>query len=67
MHAIPSNQDASNVYEQAKEEVKHQNILAIISFPLVGLIYVFNVLRFFWADLLYGIAIGIGIPSLIFG
>jgi hypothetical protein len=67
MHSIPSNQDASNVYEQAKEEVKHQNILAIISFPLVGLIYVFNVLRFFWADLLYGIAIGIGIPSLIFG
>jgi len=67
MHAIPSNQDASNVYEQAKEEVKHHNILAIISFPLVGLIYVFNVLRFFWADLLYGIAIGIGIPSLIFG
>jgi hypothetical protein len=67
MHAIPSNQDANNVFQQAKQEIKHMNILAILSFPLVGLIYVFNVLRFFWADLFYGIGIGIGIPSLIFG
>lgn len=67
MHAIPSNQDANNVYEQAKVELKKMNPLAIISFPLVGLIYVFNVLRMFWADLFYGIAIGVGIPSLIFG
>ena len=67
MHAIPSNQDANNVFEQAKENIKHKNILAILSFPLVGLIYVFNILRFFWADLIYGVAIGIGIPSLIFG
>ena len=67
MHAIPSNQDANNVFEQAKENIKHKNILAILSFPLVGLIYVFNILRFFLADLIYGVAIGIGIPSLIFG
>ncbi len=67
MHAIPSNQDADNVFEQAKEQLKQKNILAILSFPLIGLIYVFNVLRFFWADLIYGVAIGIGIPSLIFG
>ncbi len=66
MHAIPSNQDANNVYEQAKENVKHFNVLAILSFPIVGLIYLFNILRFIWADLLYGIAIGIGIPSLLF-
>jgi Putative zincin peptidase len=66
MHAIPSNQDANNVFQQAKEKIKHKNILAILSFPLVGLIYLFNFLRFFWADLIYGVAIGIGIPSLIF-
>jgi hypothetical protein len=66
MHAIPSNQDANNVYEQAKTEVKKANILAIISFPLVGFIYVFNVLRVIWADLFYGIAIGVWLPSLIF-
>jgi Putative zincin peptidase len=67
MHAIPSNQDASNVYELAKEKIKNKNILALVSFPLVGLIYIFNVLRMVWADLFYGVAIGIGIPSLIFG
>ncbi len=66
MHAIPSNQDANNVFNQAKEKVKEKNILAILSFPLVGLIYIFNILRFFWADLIYGVGIGIGIPSLIF-
>jgi len=53
------------VYQQAKENIKHKNILAILSFPLVGPIYLFNILRFFWADLIYGVAIGI--PSLIFG
>lgn len=67
MHAIPSNQDANNIYQQAREKVKERNILALISFPLVGIIYVFNLLRFFWADVIYGVAIGIGIPSLIFG
>jgi hypothetical protein len=67
MHAIPSNQDASNIFEQAKEKAKEMNPLAILSFPLVAIIYVFNVLRFIWADLIYGVAIGIGIPSLIFG
>jgi hypothetical protein len=67
MHAIPSNQDANNVYDQAKEKIKDKNILAIVSFPIIGLIYVFNVMRFLWADVIYGVAIGIGIPSLIFG
>lgn len=66
MHAIPSNQDANVLVEQAKEKAKQFNLLAILSFPIVGLIYVFNVLRFIWADLIYGVAIGIGIPSLIF-
>jgi hypothetical protein len=67
MHAIPSNQDANNVFQQAKENIKNRNLLAIISFPLVGLIYVFNLLRFFWADVIFGVAVGVGIPSLIFG
>lgn len=67
MHAIPSNQDAKNVYDQAKESIKQKNILAIVSFPIIGLIYVFNILRIVWADVIYGVAIGIGIPSLLFG
>jgi hypothetical protein len=67
MHAVPSNEDANNIFEQAKTEVKSLNPLAIISFPLVALIYIFNVLRFIWADLAYGIGIGIGLPSLLYG
>lgn len=67
MHAIPSNQDANNVFEQAKTHAKKGNALALLSFPIVGLIYVFNILRIFWADLIYGAAIGIGIPALVFG
>lgn len=67
MHAIPSNQDAENVYVQAKEKVKEWNVLALLSFPVIGLIYLFNILRMFWADLIYGVAIGIGVPSLLFG
>ena len=67
MHAIPSNEDANNVWDQAKREVKSLSPLAILSFPLVILIYVFNVLRIVWADLVYGIGVGIGIPSLIYG
>lgn len=66
MHAIPSNQDANCIFDQAKKEVKKWNPLAIVSFPIVVLIYIFNFARFFWADLIYGVGIGIGIPSLIF-
>lgn len=66
MHAIPSNQDANNLIEQAKEKAKSGNLLAIISFPLIALVYVLNFLSFVWADLIYGAAIGIGIPSLFF-
>ncbi len=66
MHAIPSNEDANHIFEQAKVYAKNMNLLAIISFPLVGFIYIFNLLRFFWADAIYGVLLGIGLPSLIF-
>ena len=67
MHAIPSNQDANNIFEQARDHAKKGNLLAIFSFPIVLLIFIFNLARFFWADVIYGVAIGIGVPSLIFG
>jgi hypothetical protein len=41
--------------------------LAILSFPIVVVIYIVNILSFFWVDYLYGIGIGLGLPSLIFG
>ncbi len=66
MHAFPSNQDASNLLEHAKSEAKKKNPLAIVSFPLVGLIFVANVLRVFWLDYAYGLFIGLFLPEYVF-
>ena len=66
MHAFPSNQDASIIWKQAKKAASDYNPLAVISFPLVILIYVANLLSFFWFDYLYGLALGIGLPALVF-
>ncbi|MEO8587748.1 MAG: metalloprotease family protein [Flavobacteriales bacterium] len=63
MHAIPSNQDANNLFDEAKVRARKLDPLALVSMPLVLLIYIFNVARFFWADLLYGVAIGVWLPS----
>lgn len=66
MHAIPSNQDARNVFDQAKLAIKKGNPLAIISFPIIAAIFVFNLLRFFWADLIYASTLAFGVPALLF-
>jgi hypothetical protein len=66
MHAFPSTQDANNLWKAAKIAAKKKNALAIISFPLVVLIYIANILSVIWFDAIYGIAIGLGLPELIF-
>ena len=66
MHAIPSTGDARGLWIQAQKAAKNFNPLAILSLPLVGIIYVANVGRFFWLDLIYGFAIGLGLPELVF-
>ncbi len=66
MHAFPSIGDASSLMVQAKKEVSSLNPLAIISYPLVWVIFLANVLRVFWLDYLYGVGIGLGLPALIF-
>jgi len=50
----------------ARQALRSLNPLAILSVPLVGLIYAANILSFFWLDYLYGLAIGLWLPSLIF-
>jgi hypothetical protein len=66
MHAIPSNHDATNLFSNAKKAAKSLNPLALLSFPLVVVIVIANVSRFFWGDLLYGMLLGIGVPQIIF-
>jgi hypothetical protein len=65
MHAFPSTQDAKVLWQQANEAAGHSNPLALLSFPLVIVIYIANLLRFFWLDYLYGIGLGFVLPELI--
>ena len=65
MHAFPSTQDARGLWIQAREAAKTGSVLAVISFPIAALIYVANILSFFWFDAIYGIALGLGLPELI--
>ncbi|MCL1920721.1 MAG: metalloprotease family protein [Kiritimatiellaeota bacterium] len=66
MHAFPSMQDASNLWQAAKVAARRGNLLAIVSFPLVILIYLANCGRFFWFDYGYGLMLGWGLPWLLF-
>ncbi len=65
MHAFPSTGDANNIWVAAKEAARRGNVLAILSFPLVVIIYAANIGRFFWLDYAYGAAIGLGLPELL--
>jgi hypothetical protein len=67
MHAFPSTQDASNLSEQAKKAVAAKNKAAYLAYPVVGLIYLANLLSVIWFDALYGFFIGIILPSWILG
>lgn len=66
MHAFPSSQDLMNVWHMAPAKAKSGNVLAILSFPLVAVLYVLNLLRVVWADLGYGVAVGILGPLALF-
>ena len=66
MHAFPSTQDLKEIWRMMPGEAKKFNSLAIVSYPIVGIVFVLNLARFFWADLGYGIAIGILAPLAIF-
>jgi hypothetical protein len=65
MHAFPSNQDASILWNEAGQAARNGNLLAVISFPLVILVYVANIGRIFWLDTIYGVALGCGLPMLL--
>jgi hypothetical protein len=65
MHAFPSTQDANILWTEALKLVKKGNVLAILSMPLVVLIFIANIARFIWFDAIYGFAIGVLIPMAI--
>src|SRR5215813_14206346 len=66
MHAFPSTTDLSHLWEAAPERARKGNLLAILSLPLAGILVVLNYARVVWADLGYGIAVGVLGPIAIF-
>ena len=57
-HSFPSNQDASNVLDASKQILKGGgNFIHYLSFPFVWLIAIANLLRFFWIDFIWAIAL----------
>jgi Putative zincin peptidase len=66
MHAFPSTGDLQNLWAEAPAEAKRGNLLAIVSYPLIGVLYIANYARVVWADLGYAILIGILLPLAIF-
>ena len=65
MHAFPSMGDAMVLWSEAKSAAARGNVLAILSFPLIGVILLANIGSIVWLDLLYGFAIGLGVPELV--
>jgi len=66
MNAFPSIQDGRNLFRQARQALRSFNALAILSMPLVGLLFLANVLSVFWFDYAYGLALALWLPKLIF-
>ena len=66
MHAFPSTEDLKGLWGVMGKSAKSGNVLAISSYPLVGLLYVANFARMFWADLGYGIIVGVLMPLALF-
>jgi hypothetical protein len=66
MHAFPSPADLQGIWRLAPAAARRGNLLAILSFPIIAVLYVLNYARVIWADLGYGIAVGILGPLALF-
>jgi len=64
MHAFPSTGDAKSILKTIKE-AETPIWIKIVGYPIIGLIYIGSLGGFFWLDLLYGIAVAVGLPNLL--
>ena len=66
MHSFPSTGDAKALWDAIWGP--RSSILAkLVGMPLVGVIYLGALASMFWADVIYGVAIAIGIPMILLG
>jgi hypothetical protein len=66
MHAFPSIGDGTVLWKHAVRGAKALNPLAILSMPLVLVIVAANIGSIFWLDAMYGLALGLGVPEILF-
>jgi hypothetical protein len=64
MHAIPSTGDAKSLWQSVKGTGVSSGVRVAVA-PIVGIIYLTALGRVFWLDLIYGIAVAIGLPTLL--
>jgi Putative zincin peptidase len=62
MHAIPSTGDAKSMWQSVKGVSPVKRLLVM---PIVGIIYLATIGRFFWLDLFYGVGVAVGLPTLV--
>lgn len=56
MHALPSRGDAINLWKASKENWRH-NYIAMLGFPIVGMIYIADALKMFFFDFIYALVL----------
>jgi hypothetical protein len=66
MHSFPSTVDRSHIWKAAPKLARKGNVLAILSLPLAAILVVLGHLRVIWADLGYGLLVGVFGPIAIF-
>lgn len=54
--SFPSKGDAKSLWKETNRHVR-KNILAIVGYPISGLLMLVNMLKSFWVDLVYGILV----------
>ncbi|SFE44586.1 Putative zincin peptidase [Chitinophaga sp. CF118] len=65
MHAFPSTGDAESLWKSVVKGETSSRLSKILVTPIVGFIYLGALGSFFWLDLMYGIAVAIGLPWLL--
>jgi hypothetical protein len=53
--SFPSSGDAKSLWKETKNHMR-RNFLAIVGFPISGLIQLINLIRSWWFDIIYGVA-----------
>ncbi|MCL5265230.1 MAG: metalloprotease family protein [Chloroflexi bacterium] len=57
LQAFPSTGDARGLWHVTNQHVRRGNLLAIVGYPMVALIYLMNLLRRLWLDWIYALAL----------